>query len=141
VCSGTVAAGVTNTCTFTNTAQPGTLIVKKVVVNNNGGTKLATDFKFQVNRAEALGVVQDGDTLHGKNTLSEDAATYNVTDPPDTGCAATYDNCASVVLANSGTQTCTFTNTAQPGTLIVKKIVNNTNGGTKLATDFTFQVN
>src|SRR5262249_32079822 len=44
-----LANGGTQTCTITNNDQQGTLIVKKVVINDNGLTKKATDFSFQVN--------------------------------------------------------------------------------------------
>jgi hypothetical protein len=129
------------TCTFSNSAQPGTLIVKKVVVNNNGGTKIATNFTFQVGQDSPITFLQDTDTLHGKNTLTKGAGTYTITEPAVAGYTPSYDNCIGVVLTNGGTQTCTITNTAQPGTLIVKKVVDNTKGGTKIATDFSFQVN
>ena len=45
-CSGTIAVGESKTCTITNDDQPATLIVKKVVVNDNGGTKQPQDFSF-----------------------------------------------------------------------------------------------
>ena len=54
---------------FTGCTATGTLIVKKVVVNDNGGSKVATDFSFKVNGGSATSFTQDTDTLHGKNTL------------------------------------------------------------------------
>jgi Prealbumin-like fold domain/Galactose oxidase, central domain len=140
ICSGTAAAGVQNTCTFTNNDQQGTLIVKKVVVNGNGGTKKATDFTFQVNGGAPAAFIQDTDTLQGKNTLTLDAATYSITEPAVSGYTASYDNCTGVVLANGGTQTCTITNTDQTATLIVIKHVVNDNGGAKAASAFTMKV-
>ena len=69
-------------CTFTNEPIAGTLIVKKVVVNDNGGTKKATDFSFNVtgpSPSSGVAFIQDGaDTLKGKNTLPVSAGTYNV---------------------------------------------------------------
>src|SRR5438477_11140821 len=47
-CSGSISAGQTKTCTVTNDDKPGTLIVKKHVVNDNGGTKHAGDFTMKV---------------------------------------------------------------------------------------------
>src|SRR5215831_8272782 len=94
------------------------------------------------NGAAATGFTQDGqDPLKGKNTLTVNAGTSNITEPAVTGYGTTYDNCSNVVVANGGTQTCTITNNDQSGTLIVKKIVINDNGGTGKATDFSFQVN
>jgi len=140
-CVGTIADGITHTCTITNDDQPGTLIVNKLVVNDNGGTKIATDFSFQVNGGSATAFLQDTDPLHGKNTLTVSAGTYNVTEPAVSGYTTTYSTCSSVVVANGGTETCTITNDDQAGTLIVKKLVVNDNGGTKIATDFSFQLN
>ncbi len=131
-----IASGGTATCTITNNDQPGTLIVKKIVVNDNGGTKLAIDFSFSVNRGSAVTFEADG-----QNDLSVSAGTYSVAEIAVDGYTATYENCTDMVIANGGTATCTITNNDQPGTLIVKKIVVNDNGGAKLASDFSFAVN
>ena len=120
-CAGTIANGQTKTCTVTNDDQPGTLIVKKVVVNDNGGTKIATDFSFKVNNGAATPFQQDTDTLHGKNTITVNAGTYSVTEPAVYGYTTTYSNCSNVQVANGGTQTCTITNNDDPGTIVVIK--------------------
>ena len=52
------------------------LIVKKVVVNDNSGTKVASDFSFQVNGGAAQAFEADG-----QNDLTVDPGTYNVTEP------------------------------------------------------------
>ena len=141
-CTGSIENGVTKTCTVTNDDKPGTLIVKKVVINDDGGAKVATDFSFTVNGGGAVSFVQDGqNTLAGKNTLMVDAATYTVVEPAVAGYATTYDNCANVAVANGETETCTVTNNDDPGMLIVKKVVINDEGGSKVATDFSFSVN
>jgi len=121
-CSGTIANGQTKTCTVTNDDQPGTLIVKKIVINDNGGTKIATDFSFKVNGGTAVAFLQDGsDTLKGKNTLTVNANVYSVTEPAVYGYTTTYDNCSNVSVGNGLAQTCTVTNDDQPGTIIVIK--------------------
>jgi hypothetical protein len=137
----TLGIGQSASCSITNNDQQGTLIVKKVVINDNGGTKKATDFTFKVGSDAAVAFLQDTDTLHGKNTLSRNAGTYTITEPAVAGYTTTYNNCSNVVLANGATQTCTITNDDQPGTLIVKKVVVNNNGGGGVATDFSFKVN
>jgi len=43
-CSGNIANGESKTCTVTNNDQPGKLIVIKHVINDNGGTAVASDF-------------------------------------------------------------------------------------------------
>src|SRR5436853_369442 len=48
-CSGSISAGQTKTCTVTNDDKPGTLIVKKHVIDDNGGQKHAADFTMNVN--------------------------------------------------------------------------------------------
>ncbi len=103
--SVTLAAGDIKSCTITNDDKPGTLIVKKVVVNDNGGTGVANNFSFSVNGADAVSFEADG-----QNDLSVNAGTYSVTESAATGYTTTYDNCTEVSLANGGTATCTITN-------------------------------
>jgi uncharacterized repeat protein (TIGR01451 family) len=131
-----IAPGGSATCTITNNDQPATLIVKKVVVNDNGGTKVASDFSFQVNAGSAQGFEADG-----QNDLTVNAGTYNVVEPAVAGYATTYQGCSNILLPLGGSATCTITNNDQPATLIVKKVVVNDNGGTKVASDFSYQVN
>ena len=128
--------GESATCTITNDDQPATLIVKKVVVNDDGGHAAADDFSFQVNGGDAQSF-----ELDGQNELTVDAGTYTVTEPAAEGYATTYDNCSQIFIPNGGTATCTVTNDDQPATLIVKKVVVNNDGGTKQASDFSFEVN
>ncbi len=133
------------TCTFTNTVQPGTLIVNKLVINDDGGTSTAGDFSFQVNGDPAVTFDETGDNdqdpLTGSNTISVDAGNYTITEPTVSGYATTYNNCTDVFVPNGGTATCTITNDDQAGTLIVNKLVINDDGGTSTAGDFSFQVN
>ncbi|GIU95305.1 MAG: hypothetical protein KatS3mg012_1762 [Gaiellaceae bacterium] len=132
----TLGLGESATCTITNDDRPATLIVKKVVVNDNGGTKVASDFSFQVNGGAAQAFEADGE-----NELAVSAGTYSVTEVAVDGYETSYDNCSNLVIPNGGSATCTITNDDRPATLIVKKVVVNDNGGTKVASDFSFQVN
>jgi uncharacterized repeat protein (TIGR01451 family) len=104
-CSGTVANGETKTCTITNDDKPATLVVKKIVVNDEGGTKDAADFSFSVNGAEPV-LFED----NGQNNLTVPAGTYSVTEPAVAGYTTSYENCSEVVIPNGGTATCTITN-------------------------------
>ena len=135
-CSGTIALGESKTCTITNDDQPATLIVKKVVVNDNGGSATADDFSFQVNGASAIGFEADG-----QNDLTVDAGTYNVVEPAVAGYSTTYQGCSNIQLDPGESATCTVTNNDQSATLIVKKVVVNDDGGTATADDFSFVVN
>src|SRR5207253_4063116 len=47
-CAGTIAVGDDKSCTITNDDQPAHLTVIKRVINNDGGTKGASDFTLQV---------------------------------------------------------------------------------------------
>ena len=140
-CSGSIANGETKTCTITNNDVAGTLIVKKVVVNDNGGSKHATDFGFELNGGSTVAFLQDGDVLHGKNTLSISAGSYSVDESSHSGYTKSLSTDCSGSIANGETRTCTITNDDQAAMLIVKKVVINDNGGSKVATDFGFSVN
>ena len=131
-----IANGETKTCTITNNDAAAKLIVKKIVINDNGGTKTAADFSFKVNGGNATPFEADG-----QNDLTVNAGNYSVTEPAAAGYTTTYDNCNNVAIANGATATCTITNNDQPAKLIVKKIVINDNGGTAIASDFSFKVN
>ncbi len=122
----TVSVGLGDdiTCTITNNDKPATLIVKKVVVNDNGGTKVASDFSFQVNGGAAQSFEADG-----QNNLTVGAGTYDVTEPGVAGYTTTYQGCADIVLLLGGTATCTVTNNDVPrgqGSIDVQKSANPT---------------
>jgi uncharacterized repeat protein (TIGR01451 family) len=120
----TVPLGQTKTCTLTNDDQPATLIVKKVVINDNGGTKVASDFSFQVNGGAAVSFEADG-----QNNLTVNAGTYNVVEPAVAGYTTSYSNCSQLVIPLGGTATCTITNNDVPrgqGSISVSKSANPT---------------
>src|SRR5262249_38601582 len=79
-CTGSIAAYETKTCTITNTSQLGILVVKKVLVTDNGGTKVVTDFQFKVDNGTATTFTQDSDDHHGKNSTSVTAGQHTVTE-------------------------------------------------------------
>jgi len=141
-CSGVVlASGGSATCTITNNdqvpTQPATLTISKVVVNDDGGDEVASNFSFSVNGAAPVAFEADG-----SNTLSVPAGTYAVTEPAVAGYAASLSNCSNLVLASGGSATCTITNNDQaPATLTINKVVVNDDGGTGVASNFSFSVN
>ncbi|NTW89289.1 MAG: VWA domain-containing protein [Candidatus Moranbacteria bacterium] len=132
----TLGLGKSTVCSITNNDQPGTLIVKKVVTNDNGGTLKAENFGFKVNGGNTVAFEADG-----QNDVSVNAGTYTVTEPGIAGYATTYDNCENVVVPNGGTATCTITNDDIPAHLIVIKHVNNDQGGSASSADFTMTIN
>lgn len=106
--SVTLQNGDSVTCTFTNTKRA-TLTIKKVVINDNGGTKVASDFSFQVNGGEPASFEEDG-----QNDLIVDAGSYSVTEPAVSGYTTTYEGCSGIELANGGSAVCTITNNDNP---------------------------
>ena len=122
--SVSVGLGDDITCTITNDDEPATLIVKKVVVNDNGGTATADNFSFQVNGGAAQAF-----QANGQNDLEVAAGTYNVTEPAVAGYTTTYQGCANIVLELGDTATCVVTNNDVPrgqGSISVSKSANPT---------------
>ncbi len=129
----TVGLGESVTCTFVNDDDAANLIVKKVVINDDGGTLEAKDFTFVVNGGTPVSFEADG-----QNDLSVDAGTYTVTEPAVAGYATTYDDCSSLEIPIGGTATCTITNDDISGTITLNKTVS---GGNAALTDFVPSIN
>ncbi|MDR7100750.1 hypothetical protein J2X04_003131 [Lysobacter niabensis] len=137
-----LGVGDSATCTITNsdhTPPPpnATLTVIKLVVNDDGGIKTASNFSFSINGTAPVAFEGDGD-----NNVSVAAGIYTITEPPSPGYAATFSNCSNIELAAGDNATCTITNNDLPlATLTVNKVVVNNDGGSKVASDFGFSVN
>ena len=125
--------------TFTPPPTTGTLTVTKVVVNDNGGTKVVANFPLFVNGNSV--------TSGASNTLAP--ATYTVTETSDSNYTASFtgdcNSSGSVTLAAGQNKTCTITNNDNvpaptTGTITIQKTVNNDNGGTAVASNFTFRI-
>ena len=138
-CSGTIAAGETKTCTVTNDDQPGTLIVKKHVINDNGGTKLAGNFTMNVTAGHASPASFAGS--ESGTTVTVDAGSYSVDETAVSGYTKTLGADCSGTIANGQTKTCTITNDDQPGHVIVIKHVVNDNSGHSTASNFSMKIN
>ena len=131
-----VTTNSTATCTITNNDKPATLIVKKILITDNGSTKKVTDFRYQIDGGAAVAFESDA-----SNTQSVKANTaHSVSEIGDSGFETTYEGCQNIVIPNGGTATCTITNDDKPGTLIINKVVVNNNGGTAHAGNFQFIV-
>lgn len=127
----TLAVGDVQTCTITNDDLPGTLIVNKVVVNDNGGNSTADDFSYQINGASAVAFEADG-----SNSQTVNSGYYTITEPSVSGYATSYNNCTRVFVPNGGSATCTITNDDQQAYITVVKQVINDNGGIAEPSDF-----
>lgn len=133
-CSGSIAKGEHKTCTVTNNDIQPRLTVTKVVINDNGGTKVVSDFPLFV----------DGTPVTSGVEYGFDAGSYVVseTNLPDYTETITGDCDADgdVMLAPGDVKACTITNNDVGAQLTVIKHVVNDNGGTKVAGDFTMDV-
>ena len=110
--SGGVTAQAFASFVVLKNPQSATLTVTKVVVNNDGGSRVAADFSFSINGTAPVAFDADG-----SNTLSVSAGTYSVTEPPVAGYAASLSNCSGLVLPAGGSATCTITNNDQTSAL------------------------
>src|SRR2546430_15915913 len=84
-CAGTIAIGDTKTCTITNDDVAPKLHLRKVVVNDNGGTKTVADFTLTAdgtgaNDLSGTSPVDSGSTLK--------ADTWTLSETPQAGYAA-----------------------------------------------------
>jgi hypothetical protein len=106
-------AGIPNggsaTCTFTNDDQAATLVVVKHVINDDGGTAVASDFTL-----DSGGVNDTPDDFAGEEspgtTVTLDAGSYDVTETGPSGYTESDSADCSGTIANGETKTCTVTN-------------------------------
>src|SRR5439155_489223 len=136
-CSSAIAIGETKSCTVTNNDIQPILHVIKHVVNDNGGTAAAADFKMSTGGAAASpadgfdGAESPGTTVH------LNAGSYNVTETGPSGYASSSSADCAGSVAVGDEKTCTVTNNdIQPILHVIKHVVND-NGGTAAAADFT----
>jgi uncharacterized repeat protein (TIGR01451 family) len=141
-----LSPGENITCTFTNTRDTGSLNLIKHVLNDNGGTAVASDFtlhllKNGVDVAGSPAVGSESGTLY-----SEVTGTYTVSEnTPLAGYQQTTIICdgqvtATVTITTGTTKTCTITNDdLAPQVTVIKHVIND-NSGDSDASDFTMQV-
>ncbi|MEX2611956.1 MAG: hypothetical protein WD380_00135, partial [Gaiellaceae bacterium] len=115
------------TCTITNTRKA-TLTVIKHVINDNGGSKSASNFPIQVTGSNPSPASFAGAEAPG-TSISIDPGAYNVTETEDLDYAASYSAGCSGTVPAGGSATCTITNNDRPPKLTLVKVVVNDNGG------------
>ena len=137
-CSGSIAVGGSATCTITNTAVQPELTITKKVVDEFGGTKVASDFTINISATNPT-----TDTIAGSEagtSVGVDAGAYSITETLVSGYDATYSAGCSGSIAIGGSAACTITNTAvQPKLTIIKTVIND-DGGMGEAGDFTINI-
>jgi hypothetical protein len=123
----TLALGDDKSCTITNNDIGPKLTVTKVVINDNGGTKVVSDFPLFVDSTGVTSGVKNGFNA-GSHTVSETGQTgYSQTISGD--CASD----GTITLALGDDKSCTITNNDQPGTIIVQKLIKPTGSSTSFA--------
>lgn len=85
--------------------ETATLTVRKVVVNDNGGTGTPSNFSFAINGGAPTAFASSG-----SNVLTLAPGTYTIAEPAVGGYTASYSGCSDVSLVAGGSATCTITN-------------------------------
>ncbi|MGE5073407.1 MAG: hypothetical protein ACM3MF_08265, partial [Anaerolineae bacterium] len=145
-CSGSIAAGQTKTCTLTNNDIAPVLHLRKLLMNNNGGTATIADFTLN---ADGTGT----NDLSGSSSVDSGAGlqadTWALSESGPAGYAASAWSCtgtgsqngSSITVGIGQEATCTITNDDIAPKLHLRKTVVNDNGGTKTVADFTLTAN
>ena len=137
----TLGGGQSATCTITNDDQAPALHLRKIVVNDNGGTATVANFTLTANGTGS-------NDLSGTSPVDSGAGlkadTFALSESSVSGYSASAWVCvggsqsgSSITLALGQSATCTITNDDQTAHLKLVKVVTNDNGGTAVATDFT----
>ena len=132
-----VAPTATNAaCTFHNALDRGTLTVIKHVVNDDGGQLIASNFQINVTGNNPSQTTFAGSESPG-TTISLDSGEYSVDETTVSGYQKTLSEDCSGTINDSESKVCTITNSDMAPTLKLVKDVENDNGGTKSAADWT----
>ena len=152
VTSGAVSLtlGQDVTCTINNNDQPSTLVLDKVLTNDNGGT--ATSDQFVLTATGTAGTPAAATTSSGGDTnpaagsslsFTVNAGEYTLSEAQLAGYTAGTWTCTgatltgtTLVIPNGVTVTCTITNDDMPASLTLTKGVVNDDGGNATAEDF-----
>ncbi len=108
-CAGTIALGQTKTCTVTNDDVAAQLTVIKHVINDNGGTRVASNFTINVTGTNVSNPSFPGAESPG-TTVTLNAGSYSVDEADSLGYAKTLQTSCSGTIALGESRTCTITN-------------------------------
>jgi len=139
--SATLAAGATVTCTFTNTVLQPHLTLTDTVVNNNGGSAVASNWTLTATGSTTISGASGSTAVTNAQVV---AGTYALSESGPSGYTAGLWSCNggsqagnSITLSPGNNVTCTITNTDQPANLTLTATVVNNHGGTSVASDWT----
>ncbi|MEE8466189.1 MAG: hypothetical protein V3S68_06885, partial [Dehalococcoidia bacterium] len=142
-CAGIIALGESRTCIITDDDITPHLTVIKAVVNDDGGSAVASDWTMDITGANVSNTGFEGAENPGV-TITLDAGGYSVGESsgPSGYTMALSSGCSGVV-ALGGVQTCIITNDDialnVPTLTVVKKVVNDS-GGSAVASDWTMNI-
>ncbi|HYU66972.1 MAG TPA: hypothetical protein VEK09_09490, partial [Jatrophihabitantaceae bacterium] len=128
-----LALGQSATCTINNDDIAPALHLRKVVVNDNGGTKTVADFTLTANGAgtndlSGISPVDSGAGLKADTWALSETNVYGYSASAWV-CVGGSQSGSSISLAVGQSATCTITNDDQPGTIVIKKITKPANTG------------
>jgi hypothetical protein len=129
-----IRSGLETVCTFSDSLLPGSLTVIKHVVNDNGGTAVASDFTIDL--GGTTGISFPGAESPGTTKSFAAGTTFNVTETGPAGYAASYSGDCSGTIQAGVDKTCRITNDDEQAYLTLVKTVVNDNGGSAVADDF-----
>jgi hypothetical protein len=145
VTSVTLGLGEDVTCTFVNNDNAPVLHLRKIVINDNGGSATLADFTLTANGTGANDISGTSPVDSGAGLDADTFALSETTQPGYTAsawsCVGGTQNGASITLGLGQEATCTVTNDDQQSYIIVDKTVINNNGGGATANDFLLTVN
>ncbi len=99
------------TCTFVNTRKTGTLVIEKIVVNDDGKELTVSDFAgFTINNSEPIPFESDEDEMSGGKTVILELGTYQISEPVTEGYYKVTENCEAVNITEGTIKTCKFRN-------------------------------
>lgn len=135
-------------CVITNNDIPGgNVTLNKNVINDNGGTKTASDFPLYLIKIGTLQPisVQSGVEIFlsaGAYVMYEDNnyPQQYYSEGWDGDCKPFLLGTGLLVVKDGNNYECTVTNNDKPGKIVVHKEVINNNGGKKKAKDFRFKI-
>src|SRR6185503_8264081 len=139
----TVGLGGSATCTITNDDNAPGLHLRKVVVNDNGGTATVANFTLSANGPTPISGTSPVDS-----DSTFDAGTYALSETTVAGytesawaCAGGTQSGSNITVGLGGSATCTITNDDNTPALHLRKVVVNDNGGTATVANFPLSAN
>ena len=133
----TLALNQSTVCTINNNDIAPILHLRKVVVNDNGGTATEANFTLTANGTGANDLagtspVDSGPGLQADTWALSETSVFGYT-ASAWSCAGGTQNGSNITLSVGQESTCTITNDDQPGTIIIEKLIKPSNSLTSFS--------